>query len=115
MRRIEQYRVELRRLTDWEAYLKKNSGLPGARANLELVEAVGEEADPERLWRLSASSDEFLALCGTAGLGHARYKNRPRVGGYGLEAIAILVGAGGSIRSSSSPSTVSSEIRRSAS
>jgi hypothetical protein len=70
MRRVEQYRAELRRLTDWEPFLKKNSGLPGARANLELVEAVGEEADAERLWRLSASSDEFLALCGTAGLGH---------------------------------------------
>jgi hypothetical protein len=70
MERVERYRAELRRLPEWEAYLKKNSGLPGARANLELVEAVGEEADPERLWRLSASSDEFLALCGTAGLGH---------------------------------------------
>src|SRR2546425_915697 len=70
MGRIEEYRAELARLPEWEAYLKKNSGLPGARANLELVEAVGEEADPERLWRLSASSDEFLALCGTAGLGH---------------------------------------------
>ena len=67
---VEQYRAELRHLTKWEPYLKKNSGLPGARANLELVEAVGEEADSERLWRLSASSDEFLALCGTAGLGH---------------------------------------------
>jgi len=70
MKRVEQYRAELRRLTEWEPFLKKNSGLPGARANLELVEAVGEEADAERLWRLSASSDEFLALCGTAGLGH---------------------------------------------
>jgi len=70
MGRVEQYRAELRRLTEWEPFLKKNSGLPGARANLELVEAVGEEADAERLWRLSASSDEFLALCGTAGLGH---------------------------------------------
>jgi hypothetical protein len=70
MGRVEQYRAELRRLSEWEAYLKKNSGLPGPRANLELVEAVGEEADAERLWRLSASSDEFLALCGTAGLGH---------------------------------------------
>ena len=70
MGRVEQYRAELRQLTEWEAYLKKNSGLPGPRANLELVTAVGDEADPERLWRLSASSDEFLALCGTAGLGH---------------------------------------------
>jgi hypothetical protein len=42
MGRVEQYRAELKRLTDWEPFLKKNSGLPGARANLELVEAVGE-------------------------------------------------------------------------
>jgi hypothetical protein len=68
-RRVEGYRAELRVLQDWEPYLKKHSGLPGTRANLELVEAVGEEADADRLWRMSASHDEFLALCGTAGLG----------------------------------------------
>src|ERR1700730_2255098 len=67
--RIEGYRAELRVLQDWEPYLKKHSGLPGARANLELVEAVSEEADADRLWRLSASDDEFLALCGPAGPG----------------------------------------------
>lgn len=66
---VDGYRAELRGLKEWEPYLKKHSGLPGPRANLELVQAVGEEADPDRLWRLSASSDEFLALCGTAGLG----------------------------------------------
>ena len=67
--RVDDYRAELRGLREWEPYLKKHSGLPGPRANLELVRAVGEEGDPDRLWRLSASSDEFLALCGTAGLG----------------------------------------------
>src|SRR5258707_6200361 len=67
--RVDGYRAELRRLKDWEPFLKKHSGLPGPRANLELVQAVGEEADADRLWRLSASTDEFLALCGTAGLG----------------------------------------------
>jgi hypothetical protein len=67
--RVDGYRAELRRLKDWEPFLKKHSGLPGPRANLELVQAVGDEADADRLWRLSASSDEFLALCGTAGLG----------------------------------------------
>src|SRR5258708_15580036 len=67
--RVEGYRGELRALHDWEPFLKKHSGLPGARANLELVEAVGEEADADRLWRMSASTDEFVALCGTAGLG----------------------------------------------
>jgi len=67
--RVEGYRSELRRLKDWDPYLKKHSGLPGPRANLELVAAVVEEGDADRLWRLSASRDEFLALCGTAGLG----------------------------------------------
>jgi hypothetical protein len=67
--RVDTYRAELRELKEWEPYLKKHSRLPGARANLELVAAVAEEADADRLWRLSASSDEFLALCGTAGLG----------------------------------------------
>lgn len=68
--RVARYRAELKkRRGEWEPYLKANSGLPGPRANLELVEAVGEEADADLLWRLSASSDEFLALCGTAGLG----------------------------------------------
>ncbi len=67
--RVEGYRTELRELEDWEPYLKKHSGLPGPRANLELVAAVAEEADADRLWRYSASEDEFLALCGTAGLG----------------------------------------------
>ena len=67
--RVEGYRAELRVLEHWEPYLKKNSGLPGARANLELVTAVGDEADADRLWRMSASNDEFIALCGTAGLG----------------------------------------------
>ncbi len=67
--RVEGYRSELRGLEDWEPYLRKHSRLPGPRANLELVAAVGEEADADRLWRFSASHDEFLALCGTAGLG----------------------------------------------
>jgi hypothetical protein len=67
--RVEAYRGELRKLKEWEPYLKKHSGLPGPRANLELVAAVAEEADADRLWGMSASEDEFLALCGTAGLG----------------------------------------------
>src|SRR5260370_33897590 len=67
--RTEEYRLALRKLKDWEPYLKKHSGLPGPRANLELVAAVVEEHEAARLWRLSASADEFLATAGTAGLG----------------------------------------------
>ena len=65
----DEYRAALRKLKDWEPYLKKHSGLPGPRANLELLAAVVEEADADRLWRLSASADEYLATVGTAGLG----------------------------------------------
>ncbi|HEX7264958.1 MAG TPA: HEAT repeat domain-containing protein [Candidatus Dormibacteraeota bacterium] len=68
--RAQHYRDELKKRRGvWDSYLKANSGLPGPRANLELVAAVGDVADADLLWRLSASSDEFLALCGTAGLG----------------------------------------------
>src|SRR5690348_9500770 len=67
--RAAAYRAELRKRKAWEPYLKKNSGLPGPRANLELVAAVVEEGDADRLWHLSTSKDEFLALCGVAGLG----------------------------------------------
>jgi len=78
--RVAQFRTELKnRRGDWESYLKANSGLRGPRANLELVEAVGEEADADLLWRLSASSDEFLALCGTAGLGRLAIDDRDKV------------------------------------
>src|SRR5205807_484986 len=65
----DEYRAALRKLKDWEPYLKKHSGLPGPRTNLELLAAVVEEADADRLWRLSASADEYLATVGTAGLG----------------------------------------------
>ena len=51
--RVQHYRSELKkRRGEWESYLKANSGLPGPRANLELVEAVGDEADADLLWRL---------------------------------------------------------------
>src|SRR5260370_605150 len=57
--RVEGYRAELRALQDWEPYLKKHSGLPGARANLELVEAVGGEAGARPLWSLSSPNDRI--------------------------------------------------------
>ena len=67
--KVDQYRADLRKLDDWEPYLAANSGLPGPRANLELVQAVGDEATKKVLWRWSGAEDEFLALCGAAGLG----------------------------------------------
>jgi hypothetical protein len=68
--RIDEYRTVLRALsTDWEPYLAEHSGLPGPRGNIEFGRAVAEEASPAVLRRYSREEDEFLAFCGTVGLG----------------------------------------------
>ncbi len=63
---------------DWTAYLLENSGLPGPRANLELMQAfveLGAEKDFIPLLDYTPdlapqdTPEEFLAFCGTAGLG----------------------------------------------
>jgi len=76
--KVDSYRETLKRLEDWDQYLLDESCLPGPRANLELVAAVTEEGSLEIFKRyLSFDSEkaptgsvtEFLAVCGTAGLG----------------------------------------------
>jgi hypothetical protein len=74
----EAYRQQLRALQNWEQFLLSESGLPGPRANLELVQAVADEGTldlfrsylsyaPERA---STNSPEvFLVVCGVVGLG----------------------------------------------
>jgi hypothetical protein len=78
MTKKEYYQYELGLSDDWPAYLLEHSNLPGPRANLELMQAfveMGSERDfiplldhtPE-----TAPKDnplEFLAFCGTVGLG----------------------------------------------
>src|SRR2546425_12182310 len=64
--RVDGYRNDLRGLKDWEPYLRKHSGLPGPRANLELVAAVAEEADADRLWRGVGAPAEVFAPRGAA-------------------------------------------------
>jgi hypothetical protein len=63
---------------DWTAYLLENSGLPGPRANLELMQAyveLGAEKDFIPLLDYTPdlapenTPEEFLAFCGTVGLG----------------------------------------------
>lgn len=52
-----------------DAYLSAHSGLPGPRANLALADACAQVLDTDELLRLAASDDEFLALCGSVGVG----------------------------------------------
>jgi hypothetical protein len=76
--KIDGYRHQLRELEDWDAFLLAESRLPGPRGNLELAQAVAEEADAALFWRYLQldvgqapvnTPQEFLAFCGTLGLG----------------------------------------------
>jgi len=76
--KTDEYRAELLKLDNWDAYLRKESGLPGPRGNLELAQVVADEGTAALFRRYIAytaeqapvnSPDEFLAFCGTVGLG----------------------------------------------
>lgn len=78
MSKADTYRQILRTLDDWDPFLLQESGLPGPRANLELLQAVadeGSEAQFRRWLTLSPdrapvnSPEQFLAVCGVVGLG----------------------------------------------
>jgi hypothetical protein len=69
--RVDTYRAELRGLerSQWADYLTEHSGLPGPRGNIELAQALAEEADSASLEALVATDDEYLVFCGVVGLG----------------------------------------------
>ncbi len=78
MTRRDDYRRSLRALGEWDAYLLAHSGLPGPRGNIELAQAVADEGGADLFQRYLAydpaiaptgTSAEFLAFCGTLGLG----------------------------------------------
>jgi hypothetical protein len=75
---VDSYRVILRKTKDWEAYLKKESRLPGPRGNLELAHAAAREGTKGFFTRAAAldadrapenTPEVFLAFCGVLGLG----------------------------------------------
>jgi hypothetical protein len=78
MTKADEYRTKLHELDQWDAYLLKESGLPGPRGNIELAQVVADEGDLQRFQRYTAytaaeaptnSPYEFLAFCGVVGLG----------------------------------------------
>ncbi len=75
---VDRYREILRRTKDWDAYLKKESRLPGPRGNLELAHAAAIEGTKEVFSKYAALGADrapentplvFLAFCGVLGLG----------------------------------------------
>jgi hypothetical protein len=75
MSKIDNYRQTLKNLDDWIPFLRKESGLPGPRGNLELAYAVAEEGNKKQFKQfLSFQAEEntpevFLVFCGVVGLG----------------------------------------------
>jgi hypothetical protein len=78
MKKTDEYIEKLNNMKDWDAFLLSESGLPGPRANLELIDAVARVGNEDTFLRyLTYNSDkaptntkeEFLAACGTVGLG----------------------------------------------
>jgi hypothetical protein len=88
MSKVDDLRLAFREAADPESFLREHSGLPGPRANLELVHAVVEEGD-ERLYRRllrwgpdrapANTPEEFLAFCGVVGLGSLLARGRADV------------------------------------
>ncbi len=70
MKRAE-YADALRALPSDEiaAYLTANSGLPGPRSNLTLLDAAGDVLSRGLALRFIEEADEYLASCGTVTLG----------------------------------------------
>lgn len=71
MSRRDDHRATLRSLSPdaVPAYLTAHSGLPGPRANLELLDAFGDVGDAGLVRRLATDPDEYLRCCGIVGLG----------------------------------------------
>jgi HEAT repeat protein len=78
MSKLNEYRQKLRELNDWTPFLLKNSGLPGPRGNLELAQAVAEDASEKQIEEFLSIPIEqakenwpkvFLVFCGVTALG----------------------------------------------
>jgi hypothetical protein len=78
MSKSEEYQKRLAGLNDWMPYLRKQSGLPGPRGNLELAAVVAAQASPHQIEALLSipreqapenTANVFLVFCGVSALG----------------------------------------------
>jgi hypothetical protein len=86
MTKSDGYLAKLIELNDWDAYLLKESGLPGPRGNIELAQVVADAGNRDLFERYLAytadeapvnSPYEFLAFCGVVGLGRMLAEGDP--------------------------------------
>jgi hypothetical protein len=86
MGKVDDYRIILQNLDDWDAYLLQESRLPGPRGNLELAQAAAIEGDEAHFehWLSFGPKEapvnspyEFLAFCGVLGQGKLLIEGDP--------------------------------------
>jgi hypothetical protein len=85
MTQREKHITNLNKSENWIEYLMQNSGLPGKRANLELLKIV-TELGSEQFFKKCLKLDEiiaptntqgeFVAMCGVTGLGKLIYNGK---------------------------------------
>ena len=103
MSKIEDYRGTLKKLDDWIPFLRKNSGLPGPRGNLELAHAVAHEGSKRQFEQFLATPAEentpevFLVFCGLVGLANWQRTNQDYLTDY---ASMHPIGAGAFVKPS---------------
>jgi hypothetical protein len=87
MGKTDEYKKALKKLSDWDEFLMRKSGLPGPRGNIELAQAAADLAGSGRIDRWLKwdpekapvnSKEEFLAFCGVLGLGRLAVDNRAK-------------------------------------
>jgi hypothetical protein len=85
MSKTSDYAQKLAALDEWDPFLLAESGLPGPRGNLELMQVVADLGDEARFRRYlefgpeqAPTNDphEFLAVCGVVGLGRLAAEGR---------------------------------------
>jgi len=85
MGKTDEYKKALHKLSNWDEFLMRKSGLPGPRGNIELAQAAADLAGVGRIERWLKwdpekapvnSKEEFLAFCGVLGLGRLAVENR---------------------------------------
>jgi hypothetical protein len=75
MTKSEDYKQTLQSLKDWVPFLKKNSGLPGPRGNLELAHTVAEAGNQNQFEHFLTfdgkenTPEGFVLFCGIVGVG----------------------------------------------
>jgi len=87
MGKTDEYKKALKKLSDWDEFLMRKSGLPGPRGNIELAQAAADLAGSGRIdkwlkWDPEKapvnSKEEYLAFCGILGLGRLAVENRAK-------------------------------------